>query len=219
MISLIPYTSLFSTIIPKCCLLFFTIINSFESTYLQFVLCDSKGIQADQRVLRTLIKNFLHDTDEVLKNHDIELSLITMHWFLTLFASVVHMKILLRIWDLFYFGGSLVLFQITLGMLKMKEPQLKVLENSAQIFNALSDIPGDIDDVEKLLEAASLVASSLNETMIETYRRRHLAYLMADQGALVGNPEAAPNLPKQHLSRSVFSKGKLIHIYIFGFFL
>lgn len=37
--------------------------------------------------------------------------------------------------------------------------------------------------------------------MIETYRRRHLAYLMADQGTLVGNPEAAPNLPKQHLAR------------------
>lgn len=110
------------------------------------------GIQADQRVLRTLISNYLPDIDETLKNHDIELSLITLHWFLTLFASVVHMKILLRIWDLFFFEGSLVLFQITLGMLKMKEPQLKLLENSAQIFNALSDIPGDIDDVEKLLE-------------------------------------------------------------------
>lgn len=34
----------------------------------------------------------------------------------------------------------------------MKEPYLKTLENSAQIFNALSDIPGDIDDVETLLE-------------------------------------------------------------------
>lgn len=92
------------------------------------------------------------DVDETLKNHDIELSLITLHWFLSLFAGVVHMKILLRIWDLFFFNGSLVLFQVTLGMLKMKEPHLKSLENSAQIFNALSDIPGDIDDVEKLLE-------------------------------------------------------------------
>lgn len=110
------------------------------------------GIQADQRVLRTLIMNYLPDTDETLKNHDIELSLITLHWFLTLFASVVHMKILLRVWDLFFFEGSLVLFQITLGMLKMKEPHLKTFENSAQIFNALSDIPGDMDDVDKLLE-------------------------------------------------------------------
>lgn len=56
------------------------------------------------------------------------------------------------------------------------------------------------------------VASSLNEMMIETYRRRHLAYLMADQGALVGNPEAAPNLPKQHLVRYV---RHTIHLGVF----
>ncbi|GLH16454.1 TBC1 domain family member whacked [Gryllus bimaculatus] len=113
------------------------------------------GIQADQRVLRTLICNYLPDVDMVLKEHDIELSLITLHWFLTLFASVVHMKILLRIWDLFFFDGSIVLFQVTLGMLKIKEPELKTLENSAQIFNALSDIPGDIEDVDQLLDETS----------------------------------------------------------------
>ncbi len=54
------------------------------------------GIQADQRVMQTLISNYLTDVDSALKNHDIELSLITLHWFLTLFANVVHMKILLR---------------------------------------------------------------------------------------------------------------------------
>lgn len=54
------------------------------------------GIQADQRVMQTLISNYLSVVDETLKNHDIELSLITLHWFLTLFANVVHMKILLR---------------------------------------------------------------------------------------------------------------------------
>lgn len=175
------------------------------------------GIQADQRVLRTLIVNYLPDVDLVLKEHDIELSLITLHWFLTLFASVVHMKILLRVWDLFFFDGSLVLFQVTLGMLKIKEPNLKELENSAQIFNALSDIPGDIDDVEQLLEVSFNVASSLNDVIIETHRRRHLAYLMADQGALVGNPESASNLPKQHLSRRQVKKSKsVIQLLLFG---
>jgi len=49
-----------------------------------------------------------------------ELSLISLHWFLTLFASVVHMKVLLRIWDLFFYEGSAILFQMTMGMLKMK---------------------------------------------------------------------------------------------------
>lgn len=130
------------------------------------------------------------------------------------------MKILLRIWDLFLYDGSIVLFQITLGMLKMKvshrilnlsidvssrdhfsdfvfqEPKLKGLENSAQIFNALSDIPGDIDDIDELLEVSQDLASSLGDILIDTHRRKHLAYLMADQGALV-NPESSRNLPKQ----------------------
>lgn len=57
-----------------------------------------------------------------------------------------------RIWDWFFYEGSIVLFQLTLGMLKMKEPFLKDLENSAQIFNSLSDIPGGIDDVDALFE-------------------------------------------------------------------
>eukprot|EP00061_Rhincodon_typus_P008725 g31592.t1 len=49
-----------------------------------------------------------------------KLSLITLHWFLTAFASVVHINILLRVWDLFFCEGSVLLFQITLGMLKLK---------------------------------------------------------------------------------------------------
>lgn len=175
------------------------------------------GIQADQRVMQTLIGNYLTAVDETLKSHDIELSLITLHWFLTLFASVVHMKILLRIWDWFFYEGSIVLFQLTLGMLKLKEPNLKNLENSAQIFNSLSDIPGDIDDVETLFNISLDVGGSLSQTVIDTHRRRHLAYLMADQGGLVGNPEAAPNLPKQHLSKRVVKKNKsVIQYLLFG---
>jgi hypothetical protein len=51
---------------------------------------------------------------------DAELSLISLHWFLTLLASVVHMKVLLRLWDLFFYQGSTVIFQIIMGMLKLK---------------------------------------------------------------------------------------------------
>ncbi|KAK9723231.1 Variant SH3 domain [Popillia japonica] len=74
-----------------------------------------------------------------------------------------------------------------------------------------------MDDVDKLLEISMQIANSLNEVMIETYRRRHLAYLMADQGALVGNPEAAPNLPKQHLARRQVKKNKsVIQLLLFN---
>lgn len=41
-------------------------------------------------------------------------------------------------------------------LFSFSEPTLKDLENSAQIFNALSDIPGDIEDVDQLLEVSKL---------------------------------------------------------------
>lgn len=40
------------------------------------------------------------------------------------------------------------------------------------------------------------MAGSLTDMVIESQRRKHLAYLMADQGAIV-NPDSAKNLPKQ----------------------
>lgn len=175
------------------------------------------GVQADQKVLRTLITNYLPDTDKLLIQHDIELSLISLHWFLTLFASVVHMKILLRIWDLFLFDGSIILFKITLGMLKLRENEIKKLINSAQIFNALSDIPGDIYNVDELFDIAFELSGPLTDAAIESHRRRHLAYLMADQGGLVGNPDGTANLPKQHLNRRQIKKSKsVLQTFLFG---
>uniref|UniRef100_A0A8C9DER4 Small G protein signaling modulator 3 n=1 Tax=Prolemur simus TaxID=1328070 RepID=A0A8C9DER4_PROSS len=144
------------------------------------------GVQTDQRVLRHLIVQYLPRLDKLLQEHDIELSLITLHWFLTAFASVVHIKLLLRIWDLFFYEGSLVLFRITLGMLCLKEEELILSENSASIFNTLSDIPSQIEDAELLLGAAMRLAGSLTDVAVETQRRKHLAYLIADQGQLLG---------------------------------
>lgn len=174
------------------------------------------GVQADQRVLRELIVSYLPDLDAVLKEHDIEMSLITLHWFLTIFASVVHIRVLLRLWDLLFYEGSTVLFQMTLGMLRMKDAEIRKLENSAQIFNVLSDVPGDVQDVDILLEESFKVANSLTDVWVDSQRRKHLAYLMADQGAIV-NPESARNLPKQHVTKRHLHRSKsLMSVMLWG---
>lgn len=152
------------------------------------------GVQTDQRVLRHLIVQYLPRLDKLLQEHDIELSLITLHWFLTAFASVVHIRLLLRIWDLFFYEGSLVLFQTTLGMLRLKEEELIQSENSASIFNTLSDIPAQMDDAELLLGEAMRLAGSLTDVAVETQRRKHLAYLIADQGQTLGTSTTTTSL-------------------------
>ncbi|XP_036722041.1 small G protein signaling modulator 3 isoform X4 [Balaenoptera musculus] len=149
------------------------------------------GVQTDQRLLRHLIVQYLPRLDRLLQEHDIELSLITLHWFLTAFASVVHIRLLLRLWDLFFYEGSLVLFQTTLGMLRLKEEELIQSENSASIFNTLSDIPSQMEDADLLLGEAMRLAGSLTDVAVESQRRKHLAYLLADQGQLLGASPAA----------------------------
>jgi hypothetical protein len=96
------------------------------------------------------------------------------------------------------------IFRIALAMIRSHEPQLRELQNSADIFNALSDLPRTIHEVDELLDVAYSLAGSFSDVTLDSYRRRHLAYLMSDRGTLVGNPESAANLPKQHLSRYFF---------------
>lgn len=138
------------------------------------------GVQADQRVLRQLIVGYLPNLDRLLREHDIELSLITLHWFLTLMASVLSPKVLLRVWDIFFFEGSIILFKVTIGMLKSKEPILLTLENAAQIFNVLSDLPGEMLNAEDLLQSAFRTSSSLTDIVLDTHRKKHLAFLIQE---------------------------------------
>ncbi len=44
------------------------------------------GVQAVQLVLRSLVTSHLPAVDRQLQEHDIELALITLNWFLTLFS-------------------------------------------------------------------------------------------------------------------------------------
>ncbi|XP_050546221.1 small G protein signaling modulator 3 homolog isoform X2 [Daktulosphaira vitifoliae] len=174
------------------------------------------GVKADQQVLKTVLGNYLPDVCELLQLHDIELSLITVNWFLTLFSNVVNFKVLLRIWDLLFYEGSIILFQITIGLLKSKETILKTLDNSADIFNALSNIPGNINSVKDLFYISFELCPEMTNESIETYRRRYLGYLMADGGALIPTVESSVNLTK-HLNRQAQKSKSLMQSLLFGY--
>ena len=56
--------------------------------------------------------------------------------------------------------------------------------------------PAVVCDTQVVFQISYKVAGSLTDVAVDTCRRKHLAYLMADQGALI-NPDATRNLPKQ----------------------
>jgi hypothetical protein len=146
------------------------------------------GVQTDMKVLGQLIGTYLPEIDQQFKKHDIELSLICINWFLTIFSNVLHIRILLRVWDLFFYEGSSVLFQITLAMLKLNEKELLDAQSSAHIFTILTDIPGEACDIDSLVETSIRIASSVNKNLLDSIRRKHHAYLMAQNGSFIMNP-------------------------------
>eukprot|EP00794_Sanderia_malayensis_P008950 gene8950-9904_t len=172
------------------------------------------GVQADQRVLRQLIVSFLPNVDRCLREHDIELSLITLHWFLTIMSGVLPLDILLRIWDIFFYEGSIILFKITLGMFKMREQTFLTLENSAQIFNCLSDLPGDISEVQELLDASFKASSSLTNVILNAHRKKHVAYLVYE---LQNSSDQSDYSPMKLLQKQYpHSRSWLSMIYRYG---
>uniref|UniRef100_A0A7N6A5N1 RUN and TBC1 domain-containing protein 3 n=1 Tax=Anabas testudineus TaxID=64144 RepID=A0A7N6A5N1_ANATE len=175
------------------------------------------GVQTDQRVLRQLIVQYLPALDRLLQEHDIELSLITLHWFLTSFASVVDIRLLLRIWDLLFYQGSLVLFQVTLGMLKIKEQELVSSENSASIFNTLSDLPSQLRDGPTVLGEAMRLAGTLSQDTLEAHRHKHLAYILNEQAQFSSgnNTTLSTNLNKVVRRQSLRRKSTLSSL-LFG---
>lgn len=78
----------------------------------------------------------------------------------------------------------------------LQEDELIQSENSASIFNTLSDIPSQIEDADVLLREAMRVAGSLTDVAVETQRRKHLAYLIAEQGQLLNSSTTVNNLSK-----------------------
>ncbi|CAG2112660.1 unnamed protein product, partial [Medioppia subpectinata] len=105
-----------------------------------------------QKTLTTLIGTHCPQIDEILRQHDIELSLITSHWFSALFAAFIpETRTLLHLWDLYFYFGSIVLFQITLGLLVCHNHSICEDKDSANVFNSLSDLPSNIKDLSSLL--------------------------------------------------------------------
>ncbi len=145
------------------------------------------GVQADIKVLNQLIDTYLPEISEQFRKHEIELSLICINWFLTVFSNVFHIKILLRVWDLFFYEGSVAIFQITLAMLKLNETAILSADNSSEIFTVLSELPSKIYDIDVLIEMSIRIASSVSKTQVDTIRQKHQAYLMAQNGAII-NP-------------------------------
>ena len=151
-----------------------------------------------QAVLQTLVTRHLPRLAATLATHSIDLGLVSLNWFLTLFAGSLRTRCLLRVWDLLFCEGSTVLFRVALALLSAAEAELVAATNSADLFTLLSSVPARAGDADSLLARAGAV--SVSPQTVASLRRRHLASLMSSVSGYCRQEAAAP--PRRQLARS-----------------
>ncbi|KAK5965142.1 Small G protein signaling modulator 3 protein, partial [Trichostrongylus colubriformis] len=176
------------------------------------------GVQADERVTRHLMKSHVPDLNHLIDELDVEVSLVTVNWLLTLFASVFPTRTLIRVWDFVFYTGSVSIFRVIISILKMKEDEIVELGrssmSSADLFNAISQLPQTVIEIDKLVEYMTSFEFTITDHLINELRKKHQAILMADQGMIV-NATTDTNLPKQKIQRRKLARSKSIIQQIF----
>ena len=148
------------------------------------------GAMTDQQVLQSLVETMFPSLGHLLSSHNIDLGLVSLNWFITLFASSLHIKILVRLWDILFYQGSTVMFRVSLAMLKMVEQELLEATNSAEIFNILTSLPSKVDDFDELINLTDeLCNDKVDNQLVECLRRKHLSQLMSEVSSYCRNLE------------------------------
>ncbi|KAI7897842.1 rab-GTPase-TBC domain-containing protein [Cokeromyces recurvatus] len=81
------------------------------------------------------------------------ITLLTTHWFLTLFVNILPVETVMRIWDCFFVGeGFKVLYQVTFTLLKLNEQRISKAEDSVETFQILQNMPKRMIDCDKFIK-------------------------------------------------------------------
>ncbi|KAI7847195.1 rab-GTPase-TBC domain-containing protein [Circinella umbellata] len=99
-------------------------------------------------------------------------TLVTSHWFLTLFINILPIESVLRVWDCLFYEGQRVLFRVALAIFKMNEREVLAVNDSLEIFQVIQNMPKRMVDCHKLLEAAYEKYASVTRVNEQDLRKR-----------------------------------------------
>lgn len=109
-------------------------LSETQAFYLLSVLCDRLlpgyysttmyGTLLDQRVFESLVERTLPILSEHLTKSDVQLSVVSLPWFLSLYINSMPLIFAFRVLDVFFLEGPKVLFQVGLAILRINGEEL-----------------------------------------------------------------------------------------------
>ncbi|KAI8580125.1 hypothetical protein K450DRAFT_238282 [Umbelopsis ramanniana AG] len=80
------------------------------------------------------------------------ITLVTSHWFLTLFINILPTESVLRVWDCLFYEGQKVLFRVALAIFKLNEQKILEVDDPLEVFQVVQNMPKRMLDCHRLME-------------------------------------------------------------------
>ncbi|CAF3384129.1 unnamed protein product [Rotaria sp. Silwood1] len=112
------------------------------------------GAQVDQFVLKDLLKQKAPDIDQHFEMNEVEITSLTLNWFMAIFIDSVPFETLLRIWDCFLLEGAKVLFRFALAILIINRESILTKTDTISMMKQIKDSTKNLIDVESLFKIA-----------------------------------------------------------------
>ncbi|CAH8497255.1 unnamed protein product [Schistosoma rodhaini] len=110
--------------------------------------------QVDQLVLKEIVHEKLPRLSSHLKRLGIDISAVTLNWFLAVFYDSVPFETLIRIWDVFLLEGSETLFRFAVAILKRNQDMLLEQSDTISFWKCLKAATRLTNDVDGLIKTA-----------------------------------------------------------------
>lgn len=149
------------------------------------------GTLLDQKVFESLVEKTMPILWQHIVKNDIQLSVVSLPWFLSLFLSSMPLVFAFRIIDIFFLHGPKTLFQVALAILRINGGELLELDDDGTFISVLKDYFNRLDDsahpnaadpkfrqltkFQELLIVSFKEFSNITDELITKERQKHKA--------------------------------------------
>ncbi|OIW04287.1 hypothetical protein TanjilG_00847 [Lupinus angustifolius] len=138
------------------------------------------GCHVDQRVFKDLVVKKCPRIASHLETLEFDVSLVTTEWFLCLFSKSLPSETTLRVWDVIFYEGAKVIFNVALAIFKMKEDELLVTHHVGEVINVLQMTTHHLFDPDDLLTVAFDKIGSMTTSNISKERKKQEPEVMKE---------------------------------------
>ncbi|XP_071527959.1 growth hormone-regulated TBC protein 1-A-like [Panulirus ornatus] len=161
----------------------FWLLNALMEDLLpEYYTPDMVGVLTDIKVLEALVKERAPLVWKHINHYGLTWGLLTTKWFICLFAEVLPIETVLRIWDCIFYEGNKVLMRVAITLVLSNQEKILMSQDFGDIIECFKAITSDANtiDCHTFIENVFKVSGSFPRARLTKLRLECKAEVLAE---------------------------------------